>query len=720
MPDNRVDTTRPEYSWIPFFEELARRLHEDDWRNRQPQIVAELQRMRREDLLVPEFVDKMDDWIDPFSVMALIRRNNIKPENMARLMKDYKTVFAIDADPPVEIPIVPTVINVQSFYVPDTFGEFEVNAHWDTLGYIIDAIHSESELSTEKFAELLNRSREVKNVDIATLTGALYCIDPHRFLKNDTMDHVVGRGWGFSGSKWNFGLAYVEGLQNVKQAEPRPFPEINNREWLFQQFKGDKKATARKVWQITAERDQVDRERYLSGGYAGFGWANEANLTEAENPEDVRNLTGLSGNALGQAVSFALNISIGDVVIIHAGEKGTYRWGLVNAKGGIFDPNRSDGGESSNRRGVSWMSDPVRLTGLGTGHFGTLTNRSEADFGVVRQILDSLADEPETLNVPEIAVEYKPTTYGIDTMLEEGVFLESEEIERTLSLLRRKQNLILQGPPGTGKTFIARRLAYALMGAKDESRIASVQFHQSYSYEDFVGGLRPDVNADDQLVFKAIDGAFLRLCKRARKDEDNDYVMLIDEINRGNLSRVFGELMMLIEPDKREEDQAIDLPHRAAMVKACEAESAKFHVPKNVYIIGTMNLADRSLTGMNVAMRRRFGFVDLRPQFGELRFDDWLAENGLPRDDEELSRLRNKIIERMTELNRSIQDDRSLGAQYAVGHSFFCPGEDDPVGGDWDAWYMAVIEHEIKPLLKEYWFDQPEKAEDAVKQLLND
>ena len=295
-------------------------------------------------------------------------------------------------------------------------------------------------------------------------------------------------------------------------------------------------------------------------------------------------------------------------------------------------------------------------------------------------------------------------TYDVGSMLGEGVFLEESEIQRMLRILRTKKNLILQGPPGVGKTFIARKLAYVLMGSKVEERITSVQFHQSYSYEDFVGGFRPHVE-DRRMVFTRQDGPFLEVCKKARANPDDAHVILIDEINRGNLSRVFGELLMLIEADKRKPEFGVNLQHR-------REDDEKFFVPPNVYIIGTMNLADRSLTGMNVAMRRRFGFVDLEPQFNERVFTDWLSdETDMPPD------MQARINTRMAALNSAIADDASLGFNYAVGHSFFCPPEAGPAGG-WKEWYETVVEYEIRPLLREYWFDAPDTANGHADKLL--
>ena len=720
MPDNRVDTTRPEYSWIPFFEELAHRLHEDGWRNRQGDIVAELQRMRREGVSINSEVDKLIDRIDPFSIFAMIR--SVGFQKATKIMEGYKSFFGVRAELPTVEPVNPKVVPVNSMFFPREPDASHIDPHWDLFDLVMRINSDELRRNTQHLESLLNASEAVHGAGVASVTGALYWVNPHRFLKTDTIDHYLGVG-DYS----DFGRSYLIRLNLLQVHDGRPFPELNYEEWLnrdgladvqIDQTGEDEDGLHPRTWLVWSGAGGSFSDLVVENGFIAIGWdsmkirgcknRDELNLAYSEAYPDASNQS--RGNEVGSISRFVFEMTVGDYVLTPNGMGGFY----VGVVAGETTYDADDGFGFPTRRLVTWESrGPHPRTELPPTFWHGINPTVLELKGRKRAALLAFLKDNE--------ISFAHNSYSIDSMLQEGVFLEREEIERTLSLLQRKQNLILQGPPGTGKTFIARRLAYALIGAKDESRIASVQFHQSYSYEDFVGGLRPDVNEDDQLVFKASDGAFLRLCEKARKDEPNrPYVMLIDEINRGNLSRVFGELMMLIEPDKREEDQAVDLPHRAAMVKAGDAESAKFHVPKNVYIIGTMNLADRSLTGMNVAMRRRFGFVDLRPQFGELRFDDWLAENGLPRDDEELSRLRNKIIERMTELNRSIQDDRSLGAQYAVGHSFFCPAEDDPVGGDWDAWYMAVIEHEIKPLLKEYWFDQPEKAEDAVVRLLND
>ena len=292
--------------------------------------------------------------------------------------------------------------------------------------------------------------------------------------------------------------------------------------------------------------------------------------------------------------------------------------------------------------------------------------------------------------------------YTLDHMLNDGLFFEPSKLQRILDRFLDKKNLILQGPPGVGKTFVTRRLAYALMGERADRRIRNVQFHQSYSYEEFVQGYRPTTNANDELKFELQDGTFLGLCDEARDKPDDRYVMVIDEINRGNLSRVFGELLSMIENDKRGDGFMIRL-----------AGGNEFWVPENVYILGTMNLADRSLAGMDYAMRRRFAFVTLKPQFGESVFVDWLSDRDVPPE------MITRINDRMLALNNVIGTDTSLGRNFAVGHSYFCDitdgGEDD-----WERWYREIVETEIRPLLEEYWFDDLGKADGEVGKLLGE
>ena len=335
---------------------------------------------------------------------------------------------------------------------------------------------------------------------------------------------------------------------------------------------------------------------------------------------------------------------------------------------------------------ASWMyKDPVDEP-VPAGDIGTNAGAEQETEGEVREAF-------------QVAAPIVP--YSVEDILKDGCFLERAEIDRLLDRLRTKKNLILQGPPGTGKTWLAKRLAFALMGQKDDSKVRAVQFHPNLSYEDFVRGWRPTGEGKLSLA----DGVFMEAIKAASKDPSSKFVVVIEEINRGNPAQIFGELLTLLEAGKRTPSEALELCYPDA-----DGKRRPVHIPENLYVVGTMNIADRSLALVDLALRRRFAFVGLEPRLGQV-WREWVVKEcavdpGLVAD----------IERRIAELNDQIAADARLGKQFRIGHSYVTPAH-RLEAGDTKKWFQQVVETEIGPLLDEYWFDAPDEAQKAIARL---
>lgn len=325
-----------------------------------------------------------------------------------------------------------------------------------------------------------------------------------------------------------------------------------------------------------------------------------------------------------------------------------------------------------------------------TNNQGSLFKLSENEYDVIRDIIDNkniVLDKQLKSTIIE--------KYDFDNDADKP-FISKSQFEQAKQLLLRKKNIILQGAAGVGKTFIARKIAYSIMGEKQDANIEIVQFHQSYSYEDFIQGLRPNKKGG----FEIKDGIFYTFCSRAIAHPNRNFFFIIDEINRGNLSKIFGELLMLIEADKRSKSFEIKLTYS-------EGDYEKFYVPENLYIIGTMNTADRSLALVDYALRRRFAFITLSPILDK-QFTEFLLQNNIS------TRLANHIANKVNRINVSITNDVNLGSGYLIGHSYFCSFNNKI---DEAIWWQEILDFEILPFLEEIWYDNVDSINKAIEEL---
>lgn len=471
--------------------------------------------------------------------------------------------------------------------------------------------------------------------------------------------------------------------------------EINSKYWpiLYVGRGADKEQDGSWIWKLRSELKEALESIDLSGvklfaddgeeGMANYWWLNAnpkiwsfADIAIGEDQEYT--LYNDNGNKRRIFQNF-LDVKVGDIVI-------GYESNPVKQVVAIVEIIRANDGKTIGFRKTEGLANPIDYSALKEAselaQMECFTNPQGSLFKLTKSEFDYIMDVVRENNpvTPSNAL----NTYTKKDFLE-AVYVSEDKYDSLVSLLKNKKNLILQGAPGVGKTFAAKRLAYSMMGVKDEDRIELIQFHQNYSYEDFMMGYKPNDTG-----FKLKYGVFYQFCQKAANQPQKDFFFIIDEINRGNLSKIFGELLMLIEK-----------AYRGKQAKLAY-NGMKFAVPENLYIIGMMNTADRSLAMIDYALRRRFCFYDMTPGFDTDGFRAHQKKIGSPKLD--------KIIEVIKDLNREIIEDNSLGKGFCIGHSYFCEHENDTD----DSWVDEVVEYDIIPTLCEYWFDDTDKFDKWV------
>ena len=697
--------------WTDFYMEFADKLLE--YKNNRKNLINKIQNVFNNLNMTLPTLERDDQGkdivpfdIDPFTIFALFNKQ-ISYENRINIITEIKKEFSLKHDVPNSYHGVASVNNLKAtFYrFNDKRGKEDIDNLWELYELAIN--YSTGDDFIKIYNKVINQDGIRWNI-----TMGLNWIRPFTFVNLDSNNR------NFLSSNKLFSKEFKDKIKSLKtppmaeeylqiclevenclkNSQFENFPKLSHYAYVLKRNPhskdfseggiGDDDVKTTHYWLISPGYGGKWWDEFYKNGEVGIGFDGTGDLNQYETKDELKikfqeiyDDKGSHKNNVHACWQFVHDMQIGDVIFVKTGWNEIVGRGIVE---GNYEYNTKK--EYHKIRKVNWT------------HKGKwesedrLPTKTLTDITMYQDFVDNIkklfiSDDED---VPE--VQYPE--YDINKFLEE-VYISEDEYHILVKLLQNKKNIIVQGAPGVGKTFMAKRLAYSMMGVKDPNRVMMVQFHQSYSYEDFVMGFRPSKEG-----FELKEGSFYTFCHDAREDLDNDYFFIIDEINRGNLSKIFGELFMLIEADKRGEKNKIRLLY----------SNEYFFIPKNVHIIGLMNTADRSLAMIDYALRRRFAFFDLKPGFDSNGFKQYQIE--LANEDFD------NLILTMKELNHEIKEDESLGEGFRIGHSYLCNIKEDV-----DEKLNYIIEYEIIPLLKEYWFDEQDKVEywsTQLRSVIND
>lgn len=702
-----------QFDWVNFYKEFASKLLA--YKNKRNELVDKIKEIYQITGIKMPTLERDNNLIDidPFTIFGLFNKK-LTEENRIKILMAIAEIFDIKTKVPTSFYSLP-VLNPQNatyYNFIDKRDKEDIDDLWQLFSYALDYSKFQSKENLKNLSEKFDLVINKKGIGNSKITMGLYWINPDIFINLDSRNewYIYESGkipkiivdslpeiQGKISSEKYFEIIHILGEYfKSNDSTIKDFKELSFDAWVYSEEVNQKKIEEKNSKYIQTESldKDIQTKRYwlyapgegscmwdefYGTGIMAIGWGEIGNLSNFDSKDAIKtkmkevydpNLS--YRNSAHATWQFANEMKIGDVIFVKKGMHEIIGSGIVMSDY-EYDEDRED--TYKNIRQVNWTNKGSRK------HPGQAAMKTLTDVTPYTDYLEKLKllfqDESEE------DVEDIEKTYPLYTKEEflSDVYISEEEYQKLVNILRFKKNVVLQGAPGVGKTYAAKRLAFSMMGVKDIERVQMIQFHQSYSYEDFIMGYRP--NSDG---FELRKGAFYNFCKKAEIDGDNDYFFIIDEINRGNLSKIFGELFMLVENDKR--GISLQLLY----------SDEKFSIPKNLYIIGMMNTADRSLAMLDYALRRRFAFYELKPGFSSQGFIDY--QNSLHNENF------NKLISCVESLNKEIINDESLGDGFAIGHSYFCNISKDAI----DEYILkGIIEYELIPLLKEYWFDDPSK-----------
>ena len=719
-----------DFTWVPFYMEFADKLLA--YRASRPSMIEKiLKAYEQTGMNLPKLDStKVPTDMDPFTVFGLFNKS-MKDENRIALCKAIKDLFSVSAAVPLDFDGIPVLNPLNATFYrftgdPDR-SEQDVENLWACFAAALAYADHPDEEARRNFVHAYDTVKDLKG-NRWKLTMGLYWVRPSAYLSLDSRNrwfltevvklddafadtiralkeipdgaaylHICSQCNHLSAANGKYRNRAASALEAWNVSE-----EVNQTQKQAEQSSSQEAAGAALAdqdvrpahyWLYSPGENAAQWEDFFKQGIMALGWSATGDARNFSSREAIKDKL---REAYGQGPminpSLAVwqmlhDMKVGDVIFAKQGRHKIIGRGVVTSDYDFVEDYPIE--DYCHQRQVKWTHRGEWAYPKDNAPMKTLTDMT-AYTGIVDSLNDLFADESgaedesETVE-PEITYPaYTPEDFLSD------VFMSSEDYTTLVQLLRKKKNVILQGAPGVGKTYAAKRLAYSMMGVKDQERVAMVQFHQSYSYEDFIMGFRPCSNG-----FELRQGAFYTFCKKAQDDPDNEYFFIIDEINRGNLSKIFGELFMLIESDKR-----------GGMGLQLLYADERFSVPANVLIIGMMNTADRSLAMMDYALRRRFAFFEMAPGFATEGFRNYQESLHSDRFD--------RLIACVESLNQAISEDESLGDGFRIGHSYFCNlTPETPTGSA----LTGIVRFELVPLLREYWFDEPQKVKDWTARL---